>query len=77
MSETDKPPNPAAFPNPPISSGFNTTVFQEGMSLRDWFAGQAINGLIDHEGIASHLNADIAARNAYMLADAMLQERSK
>lgn len=40
------------------------------MSLRDWFAGQAISGLI-----ASGFDADQTARCAYVTADAMLAER--
>lgn len=52
---------------------------QEGMSLRDWFAGQAIATcrvkvpLFGDEGSAT---ADCAAV-AYRIADAMLAERSK
>jgi hypothetical protein len=39
------------------------------MTLRDYFAGQALVGLCGtHEGVA---------RNAYKIADAMLEEREK
>lgn len=45
---------------------------QRGMTLRDWFAGQAI---------ASHVTTDATnktiAAEAYGLADAMLAEREK
>jgi len=41
-----------------------------GMSLRDWFAGQAIAR--SHMSMASDL-----ARDCYKIADAMLAERSK
>lgn len=44
---------------------------QVGMSLRDWFAGQALVGLVSDEVTAS------AARSAYEYADAMLTERAK
>jgi hypothetical protein len=47
---------------------------QHGMTLRDWFAGQALSiawDCADHKGFA------LTALNAYALADAMLAERSK
>ncbi|WP_374633964.1 hypothetical protein [Ferrovibrio sp.] len=47
----------------------------QGMSLRDWFAGQALVGLI-----AQTMKADRAeefARQAYVSADAMLEARKK
>lgn len=53
---------------------------QDGMSLRDYFAGQALNGLCHdyrantamESGVLAHL-----ASHAYALADAMLAERAK
>jgi len=56
-----------------------------GMTLRDWFAGQAMQGLLaepqpdDGEpelGLGREY-ATNAAKAAYRLADAMLAERSK
>lgn len=44
-----------------------------GMSLRDWFAGQALIGLLAH-GLA---NKEKIAGHAYDYADAMLAERAK
>ena len=44
-----------------------------GMSLREWFAGQALAGIAE-----SYWDApDLAAKKAYELADAMLAERGK
>lgn len=44
-----------------------------GMSLRDWFAGQALAGLmVEHEW-----EKGITAEIAYDLADAMLAARAK
>lgn len=44
-----------------------------GMSLRDWFAGQALAGaLADTNNVAS---AEANAKAAYAMADAMLKER--
>lgn len=47
---------------------------QDGMSLRDWFAGQAVVGIIASEG-ESRTPSDIAAKRAYEVADAMLKAR--
>lgn len=50
---------------------------QEGMSLRDWFAGQALAGMqIWADYSKGHCNAALVER-AYVLADAMLAERAK
>ena len=46
-----------------------------GMSLRDWFAGQALAGM--HMEIEHPTGAKIYAENAYWLADAMLEARKK
>ena len=45
-----------------------------GMSLRDWFAGQALPGLI---GLDSDADDKGIAHDAYLYADAMLAERAK
>ena len=49
---------------------------EEGMSLRDWFAGEAMQGLLaDRSWEAITINQ--VAGFSYTLADAMLKERSK
>jgi len=51
-----------------------------GMTLRDWFAGQAINGMLANGlGPNSQWTDDppSAARWAYEIADAMIAERKK
>lgn len=58
-----------AFP----SHGSMGEVVQEGMSLRDWFAGQALAGM----GIIADAEAWKLAAWAYETADAMLAEREK
>ena len=45
------------------------------MNLRDWFAGQAITGLIAQSSQAT--SAALLANEAYIVADAMLAERRK
>jgi hypothetical protein len=51
-----------------------------GMSLRDWFAGQALAGFLaagrsDHGGYGEICDADVAADYAYNQADCMLIRR--
>jgi hypothetical protein len=58
-----------AFPQlDPTSAYFDAT----GMSLRDWFAGQAIRS---RWGDGTAMTPEQAASMAYQLADAMLAER--
>ncbi len=45
---------------------------QNGMGLRDYFAGQALIALINKNDI---LNAEMVAENAYVYADYMMKER--
>ena len=71
--------NPPAFPRP----GFEQPAgLQDGMTLRDYFAGQALAGLCANHGFINSASWDAApnaviASRAYSLADAMLAEREK
>ena len=47
-----------------------------GMLLRDYFAGQALAGLLAKTTV-NHEVVNYQARTAYSMADAMLVERSK
>ncbi len=49
----------------------HTYLVQSGMSLRDYFAAKAMQAL------AQGNYFDATARQAYMIADAMLREREK
>ena len=49
---------------------------QDGMTLRDNFAGQALIGILTHQGWSSGTGPVLAPR-AYEYPDAMLQERLK
>lgn len=71
-----------AFPTP-VHRGMHDRdpVYDPGMSLRDWFAGMALQGMIAAywEGERGP-NADESktmTRGAYQFADAMLREREK
>lgn len=76
-----RPENPNAFPAPDDgrpSDGY-------GMTLRDWFAGQAIGSIVRQcagdaafgypEGVESM--EQLFAQKAFAIADAMLAERAK
>jgi hypothetical protein len=45
-----------------------------GMTLRDYFAGQALIGMLAAKGIYYD---EVAVKNAYRYADAMLAERER
>jgi len=49
----------------------------EGLSLRDYFAAQAVPQLIDEALLHSHADWSWVSRKAYDLADAMLAERQR
>jgi hypothetical protein len=68
--------NPFAFPREYRTGG------RDGMTLRDYFAGQALVGLL----AARHINphdyplkraAEISAEKSYAIADAMLEARGE
>ena len=75
MSKNDGGP---AFPDP--------TFVHSGMSLRDWFAGMALQGALaawdDYDRkmfkpVPYSQRMEIFANDAYAMADAMLAEREK
>ena len=57
-------------------NGESAVLRHIGMSLRDWFAGQALVAL-PHMGCGCDLENDELAAAAYQIADAMLAERAK
>ena len=64
--------NPSAFPS-------NGPLLDRGMTLRDWFAGQVVQGFVAR-GLPKDLardSAEIVPRLSYAIADAMLAERAK
>lgn len=48
-----------------------------GMSLRDWFAGMALQAMITHEGVGEQTHAKNCSDCAYYYADAMIKKRSE
>ncbi|WP_293921088.1 hypothetical protein [Sphingobium sp. UBA5915] len=75
--------NPSAFPEVP--GDFNAYEGRPGMTLRDWFAGQAVGAVVRQcagdaafgypDGVSSM--EQLFAAKAYAIADAMLAERAK
>ena len=77
MSEKDGGP---AFPQTTVVDPTGSWVTVErgavGLSLRDWFAGQAITGILaDNEEYGPTVQE--AAETAYKIADAMLKARTR
>ena len=63
------------FETKPVPHGRGSMHYRNGgMSLRDYFAGQALQGFVAR--IGNH-DANLIAHDAYILADAMLSERGK
>jgi hypothetical protein len=59
--------NTPAFPNPHLRG-------DEGMTLRDYFAAKAMQGLLAR---TSTSNGDVIVKDSYALADAMLAAREE
>ena len=77
---SDKYNGGPAFPNDPdvhLRSDAECAALQ-GMTLRDWFAGKAMQGLLAQSiGSAYTSPHSDAAAYAYAMADAMLEAREK
>jgi hypothetical protein len=58
----------------PIAIPAGCEGYEDGMTLRDWFAGQALVGLLSRNDVPL---AHIIPDNAYMIADAMLEARGE
>jgi len=79
MSEKMNDGGPA-FPVPtPVLAGGYRMIVEGGMSLRDYFAAKAMEGLLAHGKRQTEAgeNADLKwyAQSAYIIADAMLAAR--
>lgn len=66
-----------AYPYAPTGTDWQGQPYPHaGMSLRDWFAGQALGGII-HAGSHGGASWVEVAQGAYALADAMICARAK
>ena len=72
MKEEKKPNNPEAF-----AYGYGTDNYseiQKGMTLRDYFAAKAMQGLISHYGIDGDYERECPMKS-FEIADEMLKQR--
>ena len=60
--------------NPVCSASFEDG---EGMTLLDWFAGQALRGLLSRFRKTPVLEPHMWSHDAYIIADAMLAEKRR
>lgn len=66
----------SAFPHPEYNDDGTVYRQHEGMTLRDYFAGQALAGVVERMNPQGDFpTEDISARMAYRYADAMLRAR--
>ncbi len=61
-----------AFPRPHSGA---TQYAQEGMTLRDYFAAKALQGMIAENGVGALANGDLA-KWCYVIADEMMEART-
>ena len=83
---SDKPNNPAAFPLVVGTPQDPWGMQNDGMTLRDWYAGMALQGMLSNtaiskdmvkQGMRTQENQGWHAETAYAFADAMLRERER
>ena len=71
--------NQPAFPGPYANKNGNLEVLfkQQGMTLRDYFAAKAMQGMLACSNLDAKLKADagLIATSAYQFADAMMKAR--
>lgn len=72
---TNKDDGGAAFPHDNYEHGDRHLIAERDMTLRDWFAGMALQGLAASHSMQAASAA--LAYDAYALADAMIAERAK
>lgn len=73
--------NMSAFPHKGISYKLDYLGSElppeTGMTLRDWFAGQALSGFCATLTGVDNINSLLLASDAYVIADDMLEVREK
>jgi len=65
-----------AFPCDRIMTNSGVVICADGMTLRDYFAAQAMNSIgMTHTARNNPTECKYSAAHAYMMADAMLEAR--
>lgn len=76
MTQTKDTGGPA-FP----ANHFDLADNEHGMTLRDWFAGMALQGMLASHDVCDSetevINFNVISELSYGYADAMLEEREK
>ena len=62
---------------PAIPTGTGVTPYNPGMTLRDYFAAKAMQGMIGGNWPTSRTDQDYIAEFSYALADAMIKARQQ
>jgi hypothetical protein len=73
MKDTGGP----AFPEHEWNNDVQRYLVKGGMTLRDYFAAKAMQGMLANDIECNPEQVPIITASAYVLADAMLAERSK
>jgi hypothetical protein len=66
--------NPPAFPTYEYQEKYGQIMAVGGMTLRDYFAAKAMQGLLS-DGVGENADINIIASDAYLTADAMMKAR--
>ncbi len=76
---SDKDTGGPAFPTNDLLANGKVHPPSQGMTLREWYAGMALQGILAGDHPITHgLDAEtVVAEAAHSFADAMLKERSK
>lgn len=65
-----------AFSSTKMTNFGKEQIHHAGMTLRDWFAGQALAGMLANSSVIGNQDAELIAA-CYRAADALLAERDK
>ena len=74
MNNTGGPAFPEVNYKQPVDGGAHMMTIHSGMTLRDYFAAKAMQGMLAENGGGAAHNIDLA-KFAYWIADAMLEAR--